>query len=167
MPPPKDVETLRSFMGSVQFYSMFLPPYLWTITKPLHKLTRKGQQWRWGKKEQEAFERLKDLLWTDNVLPHYHPSLELGILCDASEVGIGAILFTTNPMAVKDQLPTFQRHWLICSVNIVRFIRRLLLWFFLSIHVSSINSSLEGTSFWLQTTSPCWHCSDQTRRHLF
>ena len=41
MPLPTDVETLRSFMGSVQFYAKFLPPYLSAITEPLHKLSRK------------------------------------------------------------------------------------------------------------------------------
>ena len=61
------------------------------LTKPLHKLTRKGQQWIWGKEEQETFERLKDLLCIVNVLVHYDSSLELGIYCDASEVGIGAV----------------------------------------------------------------------------
>ena len=39
------------------------------------------------------FERLKDPLFTDNVLAHCDPSLELGISCDASAVGIGAVLF--------------------------------------------------------------------------
>ena len=36
---PKNVETLRSFMGSVQFYTKFLPPSLSTLTEPLQKLT--------------------------------------------------------------------------------------------------------------------------------
>ena len=49
-----------------------------------------------GKEEQEAFERLKDLLYTDNVLAHHNPSLELGISCDASEVGIGAVCKITH-----------------------------------------------------------------------
>ena len=49
-------------------------------------ITRKGQQWNWGIEEQEAFERLKDLLCTDNVLAHYDPALELGISCEASVV---------------------------------------------------------------------------------
>ena len=52
MPPPKELGTLRSFIGSVQFYSKFLPPNLSTIIEALHKLTRKGQQWNWGKEEQ-------------------------------------------------------------------------------------------------------------------
>ena len=51
MPPPKEVGTLKSFMRSVQFYAKFLPPYLSTITEPLHKLTRKGHQWKWGREE--------------------------------------------------------------------------------------------------------------------
>ena len=86
VPLPTDVGTSSSCMGSVQFYAKFLPPYLSTITKPLHKLNRKGQQWNWGKEEQETFERLKDLFYTDKVLAHYDPSMELGISCDASEV---------------------------------------------------------------------------------
>ena len=49
MPPPTNVGTLRAFMGSVQFYAKFLPQYLSTITEPLHKLIRKGQQWNWRK----------------------------------------------------------------------------------------------------------------------
>ena len=47
MPPPKDVPSLRSFLGPVQFYSKFLP-HLSTITEPLHKLTRKGVNWEWN-----------------------------------------------------------------------------------------------------------------------
>ena len=48
MPTPKNISTLKSFLASVQFYSKFLPPYFSEITEPLYKLTRKGQQWKWG-----------------------------------------------------------------------------------------------------------------------
>lgn len=37
--PPENVSTLRSFLGSVQFYGKFLPN-LATITEPLHSLTK-------------------------------------------------------------------------------------------------------------------------------
>ena len=43
--------------------------------------------------EEKAFKEIKRLLCTDTVLAHYDPSLQIGIFCDASEVGIGAILF--------------------------------------------------------------------------
>ena len=61
--------------------------------------------------------------------------------------------FNTILMSVRDQLPTSQGHWLSYSVGIVIFIRRLLP---LSMHsISFINFSMEGISFWSQTTSPC------------
>jgi transposase InsO family protein len=92
MPPPTDVSSLRSFLGSVQFYSKFLPN-LSTLTEPLIRLTRKDTPWTWGKEQHDAFRQLKDLLSSDTVLAHYDPSLQIGISTDASEVGIGAVLF--------------------------------------------------------------------------
>ena len=93
MPTPKNISTLKSFLASVQFYSKFLPPYFSEITEPLYKLTRKGQQWKWGEEEATSFKNIKRLLCTETVLAHYDPSLPLGLSCDASECGIGAVLF--------------------------------------------------------------------------
>ena len=53
----------------------------------------KGVLWRWGKSEQQAFERLKNILCTDTILAHFDPQEQIGISCDASDVGIGAVLF--------------------------------------------------------------------------
>ena len=47
-----------------------------------------------GVEEQAAFQ---DLLCTDNVLVHFDPSLSVGISFDASEVGLGAVLFHCYP----------------------------------------------------------------------
>lgn len=96
MPSPTNVSGLRSFMGAVQFYGKFIPN-LSTMTEPLNRLTRKGTPWAWGADEQAAFQRLKDALCTDTVLAHYDPHLEIGISCDASDVGIGAVLFHRYP----------------------------------------------------------------------
>lgn len=43
--------------------------------------------------QQAAFQKLKDLLCTDTVLAHFNPSLPVGISCDASKCGLGAVLF--------------------------------------------------------------------------
>ena len=96
MPAPENVSGLRSFLGSVQFYSKFLPN-LATLTEPLHHLTKKDTTWIWGAEEQAAFQKLKHLLCADNVLVHFDPSLPVGISCDASEVGLGAVLFHRYP----------------------------------------------------------------------
>ena len=93
MPTPKNISTLKSFLASVQFYSKFLPPYFLEITKPLYKLTRKGQQWNWGEEEATSFKKIKWLLCTETVLAHYDPSLPLDLSCDALECGIAAVLF--------------------------------------------------------------------------
>ena len=96
MPPPKDVSSLRAFLGSVQFYGKFLP-HLATEAEPLHHLTRKNVDWKWGEKEEKVFNRLKNLLSTNDILVHFDPSLPLGLSYDASNVGVGAVLLHRFP----------------------------------------------------------------------
>ena len=96
MPAPSDASELRSFLGAVQFYGKFLPD-LSTISEPLHRLTRKNVAWSWNDAEQSAFQQLKNLLSAETVLVHFDPSLQIGISCDASNVGIGAVLFHRYP----------------------------------------------------------------------
>lgn len=97
MPAPKDVSALKSFLGSLQFYAKFLPSNFSSEAEPLYRLTKKQVDWTWGSQEETAFQNLKNLLLSDNVLTHYNPALPIGISCDASSVGIGATLFHRYP----------------------------------------------------------------------
>ena len=90
MLPHTDVTSLRSFLGSVQFYKKFLHN-LATTTEPLYRLTKKEIQWKWGAEEQAIFQTLKNMLCADTVFAHFDPSLPIEVSCDASEVG--AVLF--------------------------------------------------------------------------
>ena len=92
MPPPSDVSTLRSFLGSVKFYGKFIPN-LATLLEPLNRLLRKKTPWARNAQEKEAFQKLKDELGKDHVLAHFDPTLQVGISCDAFNVGIGVVLF--------------------------------------------------------------------------
>nr|KAG5694982.1 hypothetical protein BaRGS_024165 [Batillaria attramentaria] len=96
MPPPTDVSSLKSFLGSVQFYGKFIPN-LATMAEPLYRLTKKANPWKWGEEEQAAFEQLKQVLSSDQVLVHFVPEKPVGLACDASNVGIGAVLFHRYP----------------------------------------------------------------------
>nr|KAG5697301.1 hypothetical protein BaRGS_004967 [Batillaria attramentaria] len=96
MPPPTDVSSLKSFLGSVQFYGKFIPN-LATMAEPLYRLTKKANPWKWGEEEQAAFEQLKNVLSSDQVLVHFDPDKPVGLACDASNVGIGAVLFHRYP----------------------------------------------------------------------
>ena len=92
MPEPTDVSSLRSFLGSIQFYGKFIPN-LSTLTRPLHQLTKKNAPWNWNKEAKDTFDCLKIILSNDTVLAHYDPSQQIGTSCDASASGIGAVLF--------------------------------------------------------------------------
>lgn len=96
MPPPSNITELRSFLGSLQFYRKFLPN-LSAITTPLNKLLRKGEQWCWGDEQEASFNKLRDMLSADTVLAHFDPDAEIGLSCDASETGLGAVLFHRYP----------------------------------------------------------------------
>ena len=56
--PPRDVSTLRSFLGLASYYRKFL--YMFSArTKPLTMLLQKGVPYEWGESQQKAFEDLK------------------------------------------------------------------------------------------------------------
>ncbi|CAB4021716.1 Transposon Tf2-6 poly, partial [Paramuricea clavata] len=52
-----------------------------------------GTPWKWSKTEQEAFTTIKSALCSDSILRHYDPAAELVLQCDASTIGVGAVLF--------------------------------------------------------------------------
>ena len=92
MPAPSNVTQLRSFLRSVQFYNKFLPD-LSTISGPLYHLTEKNTKWKWDQPQKDAFKKLKQMLTDNTVLAHFDPSCPVGISCDASDAGVGAVLF--------------------------------------------------------------------------
>ncbi|CAB4040584.1 G- coupled receptor GRL101 [Paramuricea clavata] len=49
-------------------------------------------QWNWTDQCEEAFCKVKAMVVSDLVLTHYDPNLPLQLACDASPVGIGAVL---------------------------------------------------------------------------
>ena len=112
MKPPTDVSSLRAFLGSVQFYAKFLPTNLATISSPLYRLTKKSVTWKWEDEQQKAFSKLKDLLSSENVLVHFDEKIPVGMACDASCTGIGAVLFhrysdgTERPIANASKILT-------------------------------------------------------------
>ena len=59
--PPKTPKGCRSFVGVVNFLSMFCPE-LQKLLKPIYDLTRKGRPFIWGKEQQESFEEIKHKL---------------------------------------------------------------------------------------------------------
>ena len=65
--PPTTIKGCRSFVGMVNFVSLFCPA-LQKLLKPIYDLTRKGRQLLWEKEQQQAFDEIKCRLQRPPVL---------------------------------------------------------------------------------------------------
>ena len=90
-PAPTCVTELRSFLGMVNYYNMYLPNMA-TCTEPLHNLLRKGVQWSWSNECDSAFQRIKRMLCEAPLLVLFDMSKPIVVHTDASQYGIGAVL---------------------------------------------------------------------------
>ena len=62
------------------------------IASPLHRLTNKGVRFDWDKNCQRAFGQLKEQLLSAPVLAFPDLNGDYILYCDASDVGVGAVL---------------------------------------------------------------------------
>ncbi|XP_052749773.1 uncharacterized protein K02A2.6-like [Galleria mellonella] len=91
-PAPNNTKELRSFLGMVNFYERFIP-HLHTLCSDLHDLTSSRKKWKWTKELQTAFEKVKTCITKTRPLIAYDDKRMLYLACDASEKGLGAVLF--------------------------------------------------------------------------
>ncbi|XP_047522868.1 uncharacterized protein K02A2.6-like [Pieris napi] len=88
---PKNVSELKSFLGMVNFYGKFIKN-LSTHLAPLYELLKAGKQFIWSKESSLAFNKVKKLLCSAEVLVHFDISAESIVTCDASSYGVGCVL---------------------------------------------------------------------------
>ena len=92
-PTPRDVTTIRQFVGLASYYRRFVPGFA-KIAAPLHALTKKDVPFEWTSECETAFCKLKELLVTAPVLsyPRFGHDREFILETDASGIGLGAVL---------------------------------------------------------------------------
>ena len=69
MPAPKDAQQLRSFLGGVNYYGVFVKG-MSDFRKPLDALLKDGVKWEWLPVHEKAFKSLKEVLSSDMLLVH-------------------------------------------------------------------------------------------------
>jgi hypothetical protein len=110
-PNPKNVIELRSFLGLCTYYKKFVKGFL-QLTVPLTDLTKKGA-FVWIEEAQETFKKMKQVMTSCLVLalPDYTQPFVLE--CDASGIGIGAVLMQSgHPIAFESsKLRESEQHY--------------------------------------------------------
>ena len=88
---PKSVKAVRSFIGFCNFYQKFIPHFS-TIVQPLIDLTKKGIPFNWGKEQDEAFIKLKEMFLSAPVIKMPDTTKPFFVMTNASLTTSGGIL---------------------------------------------------------------------------
>ncbi|GKV20583.1 hypothetical protein SLEP1_g30682 [Rubroshorea leprosula] len=89
-PTPTSMHDVRSFHGLASFYQRFIKNFS-SIVAPITD-SLKGDKFSWSGKAQQSFEELKRKLTETSVLALPNFDLMFEVDCDASNVGISAVL---------------------------------------------------------------------------
>ncbi|XP_061708233.1 uncharacterized protein K02A2.6-like [Cydia pomonella] len=96
VPEPNSITELRSFIGLVMYYAKFVRN-ISTVLTPFYKLLKKGVTYQWNQECSEAFRKIKEILTSSEVLAHYSLDLPVVLTCDASSLGVGAVVSHITP----------------------------------------------------------------------
>ena len=90
-PTPKSITEVRSFYGLASFYRQFVKDFS-TLAAPLNEIVKKSMGFKWGSEKDRVFIEIKERLCGAPllVLPDFSKTFE--IECDASRIGIRAVL---------------------------------------------------------------------------
>ena len=88
---PHNVKTVKSFLGLCNYYREFIPKFA-EISVPLNELLRKGIEFKWSDRCEEAFQKLKSKLIEPPLLIHPVIGGHFTVLTDASDTACGAAI---------------------------------------------------------------------------
>ena len=91
LPSPTNVKTLKQFLGHPGFYKRFIKDFS-KITKLLYKLLKKDAKFVWDEDCHKSIEELKAYLTTVPIVRASNWKLPFEVMCDASDLSIGAVL---------------------------------------------------------------------------
>ncbi|KFD67385.1 hypothetical protein M514_20421 [Trichuris suis] len=96
MPPPHDMQSLRSFLGLLSYYGAFVRQ-MRDLRAPLDSLLKKETAFVWSPLRQVSFDKAKRTLQSNLLLTHFDPAVDVVVAADASNNGLGAVIFHRFP----------------------------------------------------------------------
>lgn len=105
-PVPESRKQLQRFLGLANFYRRFIRNYS-TVAAPLTALTSSKRTYLWSPDADTGFRTLKERFTTAPILQMPDPDLQFLVEVDASEVGVGGVLFQRSSSDHKLHLCTF------------------------------------------------------------
>ena len=88
---PKDVETMRSFLGLVNYLNRF-SPCLAELCEPLREICRQDVEFELTESVRVAFSRTKEEISKNVTLPYFNPKSATTWQTNASQKGLGAVI---------------------------------------------------------------------------
>jgi len=105
---PRNVKEVRQVLGFWNFYRRFIKGFS-HIAKPLNNLLKKGVQWTWREAEQEAFDKLKQIICEEPVLIQPDQTKPFKVEVDASNYAIGAVLMQRDNKNILHPVAYFSK----------------------------------------------------------
>ena len=88
---PENITESRSFLGLVNYNSRFVKNFS-GIVNSLNCLLRKDVELLWDENCKKAFKNCKRGLASGEMLTHYRSDVKIKVTCDASPVGVAAVI---------------------------------------------------------------------------
>ena len=110
--PPQNVTEVRSFLGLVGYYRIFVKGFS-VIASPLTKLLKKGVMFEWSDKCQNSFEQLKEMLVEAPILTQPTLGKEYTLYSDALRIGLGCVLMQDGKVVAyaSKQLKPYEQNY--------------------------------------------------------
>lgn len=107
-PRPSDQTGIKAFIGMVNYYGKFIP-HLSSLLDPLYRLLRKDVTFEWSETCETAFIEVKNAILSEQNLAYFDPKLPLKLVCDASKIGLGAVLLHVFPDGLEKPVSFISR----------------------------------------------------------
>ncbi|XP_070034625.1 uncharacterized protein [Nicotiana tomentosiformis] len=101
LPPPTSMKFVRIFLGHAGFYRRFIKHFS-KVVRPLCKLLKKDAKVYFNDDCMRAFEQINLKLTTTPIITSPNRSLSFELLCDASDVAVGAVLGRQFDIDIQD-----------------------------------------------------------------